>query len=54
MIFNIARQAGQIEKTMQKDTAKQLKKETEMKVVPADDISTECATGTRIEIIGLF
>ena len=51
MIFNIAKKAGQIEKTMQKEKTKKLKKETEVKVISTEDVSIDCSTGTRIEII---
>ena len=49
MIFNIAKKAGQIEKTMQKDKTKKIKKETKVKVISTEDVSIDYSTGTKLK-----
>ena len=45
MIFQIAKKAGQVEKTIQKEKAKKSKKETSIKVISSDDPSADYSTG---------
>ena len=45
MIFQIAKKAGQVEKTIQKEKAKKSKKESGIKVISSDDPSVDYSTG---------
>ena len=45
MIFQIAKKAGQVEKTIQKEKAKKSKKESGIKVISSDDPSADYSTG---------
>ena len=45
MIFKIAKKAGQIEKTMQKEKTRKPKKENRTEVIANEDVSTDYSTG---------
>ena len=48
MIFQIAKKAGQVEKTIQKEKAKKSKKENGIKVISNEDLSADNSTGISI------
>ena len=55
MIFQIAKKAGQVEKTIQKEKKKKSQKETGIKVISSEDPSADYSTGiSSIRLQNLF